>query len=38
MDDMIKYHYCLDRIAHVNHIEDIEIVHEDPTDTGSTKK
>ena len=31
MHDMVKYHFCLDQIARVNHIEDIEIVIEDPT-------
>ena len=29
MKDMVKYHYCLDQIAKVNHIEDIEIIQED---------
>ena len=31
MHDMVKYHFCLDQIARVNHIEDIEIVIEDPS-------
>ena len=28
MKDMNDYHACLDKIADVNHIEDIEIVEE----------
>jgi hypothetical protein len=37
MIDMVKYHFCLDQIARVNHIEDIEIVIEDPSNSPANR-
>ena len=38
MHDMVKYHFCLDKIAQTNHIEDLEIIEDDITPSNSMLK